>query len=61
MNMESRLLSKVLDEKNISILHRANVTEQDFYTQLPAYKFEEEYKERKANMADFDATLLSKN
>lgn len=37
--MESRLLSKVLDEKNISILHRANVTEQDFYTQLTAYRF----------------------
>lgn len=37
--MENRLLSKVLDQKDITMLYRGNVTEQDFYSQQQAYKF----------------------
>ncbi|GAB6153685.1 hypothetical protein JCM17380_24350 [Desulfosporosinus burensis] len=37
--MENKLLSKVIDEQNISILYKGNITAEDFYTQSATYKF----------------------
>lgn len=37
--MENRLLSKVIDEQNVSVLYRGNIVEEDFYTQADTYNF----------------------
>lgn len=37
--MENRLLSKVIDEQNIAILNKGNITTNDFYTQSETYNF----------------------
>lgn len=37
--MENRLLSKAIDEQNLSVLFRGNITEDDFYTQKDTYSF----------------------
>lgn len=37
--MESKLLSKVIDEQNISTLYKGNITVEDFYTQADTYNF----------------------
>lgn len=43
MSFESRLLSKVIDENNISQLSKYNVTASDFYQQREAFKFIKDY------------------
>lgn len=41
--MENKLLSKVIDEQNLSVLYRGNITEDDFYTQAETFKFIKSY------------------
>lgn len=41
--MENRLLSKVLNDRNFSILMRSNISESDFYTQRDTYEFIKQY------------------
>ncbi len=43
MLVEFKLLSKILDEGNFTILNRFNITENDFTEGLDAYKFIKEY------------------
>ena len=38
-NIESKLLSKVIDEKSVAVLSKYNITENDFITQSEAFKF----------------------
>lgn len=48
-NIESKLLSKVIDEGSIAVLSKYNVSENDFHQQGEAYKFIKNY------MKEFDA------
>lgn len=41
--MENRLLSKAIDEQNISVLFKGNITIEDFYTQADTYTFVTSY------------------
>lgn len=42
-NIESKLLSKVIDEKSVAVLSKYNITENDFITQSEAFKFIKSY------------------
>lgn len=55
--MENRLLSKVIDEKNISILYRGNVTEEDFYTDVDTYKFIVSYAKNYGDVPPFETVV----
>ncbi|WP_214796538.1 MULTISPECIES: DnaB-like helicase C-terminal domain-containing protein [unclassified Exiguobacterium] len=43
MHLESKLISKILDEKNLHITKQFNVTPDDFTTQKPVFDFVREY------------------
>ena len=58
--MESKLLSKVLDEQNTSILNKGNITVEDFYTQSATYNFIISYTKTYGEVPPFETvTALS--
>jgi replicative DNA helicase len=52
--MESKLLSKVLDEQNVSILRKGNITVEDFYTQSATYNFIVNYSKQYGEIPPFE-------
>lgn len=57
MSLESKLLSKIIDEKDISIFQKYNLTQQDFYTEGEAYKFIRDYNSEFGQTPTFEAVV----
>lgn len=55
--IENKLLSKVLNEKNISVLHQNNVTEKDFYTQKDTFNFIAGYSKSYGEVPPYDTVI----
>lgn len=55
--MENKLLSKVIDEQNISVLYRGNVTVEDFYTQADTYNFIVNYSKQYGDVPPYETVV----
>lgn len=55
--MENRLLSKVLDEKDITVLYRGNMNIDDFYTQGNTYQFLMNYTKQYGEVPEMETVV----
>lgn len=55
--MESKLLSKVIDEQNMSVLYRGNITADDFYTQKETYDFIVKYNKNYGTVPPYETVV----
>lgn len=55
--MENKLLSKVIDEQNVSILYKGNITADDFYTQADCYNFVVGYSKTYGEVPPFETVI----
>lgn len=56
-NIENKLLSKVIDESNITLLNKYNVNQADFLTQKEAYIFIKKYVKEYGNAPSFSEVI----
>lgn len=55
--MENKLLSKVIDEQNLAVLYKGNITVEDFYTQADTYNFIVSYSKTYNEVPPFETVV----